>query len=100
MSRFFLIASRRCGQCLFGPNKVVTDASKRKVLRDCVREDRHFVCHKSSIRDPDEDMACRGFVEHYRGVGQLLRIARSLGVAREADPDTGEVVGGSAPTRA
>lgn len=87
-----LIASRCCNQCLFGPNKIVSDARKRSLLRDCASRDEHFVCHKATIRDASENMVCRGFFEAHRGTGQLLRIAQRLGVVAVADPDTGEVV--------
>lgn len=93
----FLIASRRCDQCLFGPNKIVSDSRKEDVLRGCEAQDRHFVCHKSSIRDPEEGMVCRGFYEVHRGTGQGLRIAERLGIAAFADPNTGLVVS-DAPT--
>lgn len=91
MSGGFLVASRACDQCLFGPRKIVDDERKAEVLAGCEREDRHFVCHKSTIRDPDEDMCCRGFYEAHPTTGKLRRFAEFIGVVRFADPDTGEV---------
>ncbi len=87
-----LVASRCCDQCLFGANKIVSDTRKRSILRDCVKQDKHFVCHKSSIRDEDEGMVCRGFFEAYPGVGQLVRVAKRLDAVSFADPETGEVI--------
>ncbi len=87
-----LVASKCCNQCLFGPNKVVTDSRKRSILRGCVEHDEVFVCHKSTIRSADEGMVCRGFFETYPNRGQFRRIAERLGAVAFADPDTGEVV--------
>lgn len=90
--RGFKVASRACGQCLFGPNKIVSDERKDEVLEECENEDTYFVCHKSTIRDPNEGMCCRGFYEAHPGTGQMLRIAERLGAVVFADPDTGELV--------
>lgn len=87
----FLVASRCCDQCLFGPNKIVSDDRKEEIIRSCLEEDRHFVCHKSSIRDEREGMACRGFYEKHPGTGRGIRLAKALRVLGFADPDTGEV---------
>lgn len=87
----FLVAKRACDQCLLGPNKVVDDVRKASLLADCEREDTHFICHKSTIRDPDEGMCCRGFYEAFPRVGRVRRFAESIGLVEFADPDTGAV---------
>lgn len=64
------VAEQRCNQCLFGPNKIVSERRKREVLRQCERQDAHFVCHKS------DDICCRGFYDTH--TSNLIRIMQRL----------------------
>lgn len=89
------VNARRCDQCLFGEGRIVSAERMAQILRDCARNDQHFTCHKSSIRDPDEDACCHDFYEAHQGegalhgVGKLLRFGRALNYLRFIDPDTG-----------
>lgn len=78
----FKIMAKRCDQCLYGANKVVSNARRAQILRDLTREDRHFTCHKSTIAG--EAVACRGDWDQ-RGCGQMGRIAGRLGAVHFTD---------------
>ena len=67
----FKIMKERCDQCLFGPNKVVSNQRRAEILIEVKRKDSFFVCHKSS------DVACHGDWEQ-NGCGQMGRIAGRL----------------------
>lgn len=73
----FLVAKERCDQCLYGPEKIVSNARRKQILNDISRRDSWFVCHKSSIAGGHE-ICCRGDFDQ-RGGGQLGRIAGRLG---------------------
>lgn len=79
----FKVCEERCDQCLFSKTPIVSDARRRQVLRDCAREDRHFVCHKHGTGDADglhgEDVCCRGFYDANPMRTNLMRIAHRLG---------------------
>lgn len=81
----FQVTERKCAQCLFSPNKIVSDARRRDVLNGCRRKDIYFVCHKSSIQGGD--VCCRGFYDTQ--TSQLMRIAQRLN-AVEFVPVPGE----------
>jgi hypothetical protein len=76
------VCRERCHVCLFGPNKIVSDARRKQILRDCRRRDVHFICHKSSIHG-DGETCCRGFYDTQ--TSQLIRIAQRLGVVKFID---------------
>lgn len=69
--KHFKVMAERCEQCLFGPNKIVSNARRSQILRDIRREDSHFICHKL------DDVACRGDWDQ-NGCGQMGRIASRL----------------------
>ena len=71
----FKVYAERCDQCLFSPDKIVSDARRREVLAECRRRDSHFVCHKASILR--QDICCRGFYD--ASTSSLIRIAGRLG---------------------
>lgn len=89
------VMSEACNQCLFGPNKIVSDERKEAVLAECDRTDTYFICHKSSIRDPNERAACAGFHAAFPRVGKLQRMARHLKLIEYIDPETGKKVRGA-----
>lgn len=68
------VAAERCNQCLFGPNKIVSERRQREVLRQCERQDAHFVCHKAS--NSDQGVCCRGFYD--TRTSNLIRIMQRL----------------------
>ena len=84
MSTFDVMA-KCCNQRLMTDRKIVSDARQRQILRDTVRKDCSFVCHKASIAN--REIACRGHYE-VTGGGQLARIAGRLGSLRFIDPET------------
>jgi hypothetical protein len=75
----FKVMAERCDQCLYGPNKIVSDESRKQILRDTVQSDRHFICHKATIAGTEA--CCRGDWDAHCG-GQLGRIAGRLGVVQ------------------
>jgi|SRR6187455_865335 hypothetical protein len=75
----FEVMAERCNQCLYGPDKIVSNERRAEILREITRKDCHFVCHKASIAK--RDVACRGDWDQ-RGCGQLGRIMDRLGAVQ------------------
>lgn len=71
----FEVMAERCDQCLFGPDKIVSNARRREILREIERKDGHFICHKASI--VGRKCACRGDWDQRR-CGQFGRIMDRL----------------------
>lgn len=72
----FKVTKERCSECLFSKEKIVSDRRRSQVLKECVRKDTHFICHKATLRG--EEVCCAGFHEAYPHGGQLHRIAQRL----------------------
>lgn len=75
----FQVCAKRCDECLFSNAKIVSDRRKAEVLRTCVKNDSHFVCHKFTKRDSDSQVCCRGFYDRDIGATNPMRIAGRLG---------------------
>lgn len=82
----FKVAKEQCNECLFGPNKIVSDTRKRQLLADIRRRDSHFICHKASLRD--EDVCCAGF--YATQTSNLIRIAGRLKAIEFVDVEAQE----------
>ena len=79
------LMSRCCDQCLMTDRKVVSDARRKQIVQQTLKEDCAFFCHKGSM--VDRNIACRGHFDSTGG-GQMARIAGRLGCIREIDPET------------
>jgi hypothetical protein len=73
------ICEKRCDQCLFTDNRIVSKTRMAEIIRDCRRNDTHFQCHKHTIAGAD--VMCRGFYET-QPPSQMTRIAQRLGMVR------------------
>jgi hypothetical protein len=74
----FEVCEKQCDQCLFSPNRIVPKKRMAEILRNCRRDDKHFICHKGSIAG--RDVCCRGFYDTQ--TSQLMRIAQRLGMVK------------------
>lgn len=71
----FEVMAERCDQCLYGPDKIVSNGRRAEILRNISAKDDFFICHKATIAG--RRCACRGDWDQ-RGCGQLGRIAARL----------------------
>jgi hypothetical protein len=65
----------RCDECLFGKDKIVSNARRAEILREIRHKDSYFICNKSTLNGGR--VACRGDWDQ-NGCGQLGRIAGRL----------------------
>jgi hypothetical protein len=72
----FPVLAHRCDQCLFGPNKIVTEERKAEVLATVQAEEGHFTCHKATLAG--KDVCCRGFYDAMTTI--RVRLAGMLGL--------------------
>ena len=74
----FKVSDKRCNQCLFTKNKIVSDSRRDEVIKKCLKGDKHFICHKASL--VGQDVCCRGFYEEFGRDVRSPRMATILGV--------------------
>jgi hypothetical protein len=77
----FEVMKEKCNECLYSPNRVVSIARRKEILRDCKQRNSHFICHKSSIEGGGA--CCRGFYES--SSTNMIRIAQRLGMIKEVN---------------
>ena len=54
-----VVQKKCCGQCLFTNKKIVSEERKVSILADCKKNNKHFICHKASIKGLK--VTCHGF---------------------------------------
>ncbi|MDR6883050.1 hypothetical protein [Bacillus sp. 3255] len=72
----FQVSDKCCNQCLFSPNKIVSDKRRDNLLKEICKEQTYFVCHKATIAG--KETCCRGFYESLGHHSQMIRIAERL----------------------
>jgi hypothetical protein len=85
MKNGFAVMAERCNECLFGPNKIVSNKRRADIIRGITRDDSYFICHKATMQGTKA--ACRSDWDQ-RACGQLGRIMGRLGAVQfvtEAD---------------
>ena len=70
----FKVCVRQCDQCLFTVNRVVSPRRASQVIKDCLKNDNWFECHKFTILGLK--VVCRGFWNRHRRDVYPLRIAQ------------------------
>ena len=73
----FKVQKDKCNQCLFSSNKIVSDESKKQILEECLEDNKHFVCHKSSIADNGK-VCCKGFFDNFKNQIAVIELAKIL----------------------
>lgn len=71
----FEIMSKRCDECLYGKNKVVSNARRAEIIRGLNKRDDFFICHKASLAG--RKVACHGDWEQ-RQCGQAGQVVSRL----------------------
>jgi hypothetical protein len=72
------VLSKRCDECLYSENKIVSDERRNDILARCELTEQHFVCHKAS--DARLDAMCRGHWDATKDATLRNRLAQQLGV--------------------
>jgi hypothetical protein len=85
----FQVMRKRCDQCLFSSNKIVSDDRKQEILDGCLQQgdEKFFICHKSSIAGGA--VCCRGFYDSLGEKVAIIQIAKRLQMVEFID-QTGE----------
>lgn len=84
MGKGLKVCEHKCDQCLFSPNRIVSKSRVAQIIRNCLKKDIHFECHKGTIEGVA--VVCRGFYDQYPT--QLIRIAERLNVVEFVNPET------------
>ena len=70
------VCSHKCDECLFSKDKIVSNERKEEILEGCQREEKYFVCHKSTIKG--EEVVCAGFAASKYNTSSALQVAQRL----------------------
>lgn len=75
------VFDKPCDQCLLSPNSIVNDKRRKEIIKSCIQEQKHFICHKATL-DGDKDICCKTFYDTLGHHSQLIRIAQRLNVIK------------------
>jgi hypothetical protein len=81
----FKVMKERCAECLYGPDKIVSNARRKQLLNELECKDSHFICHKATM--VGKDVCCRGDWEQ-RGGGKVGRFADWLQMVEFVDEES------------
>ena len=82
------VYAKKCANCLFSPNKIVSDNRRKEIIQGCIQSQEYFICHKASMNN--EDVCCKAFYDTMGGYSQLIRIAQRMGAVEFVDLEDDE----------
>jgi len=74
------VYDKQCSQCLFSKNRIVSKERASEIIKGCVNDQSHFICHKATIEG--KDIMCRGYYDKLGHHSQNLRIAQRLNIVQ------------------
>jgi hypothetical protein len=75
-----LVQKKKCNQCLFSKNKIVSDKRREQILQECAMDDTYFICHKATVKE--KDVCCRGFYDGFKDRSKHIAMAMYLKVLK------------------
>lgn len=80
------IYSQCCQNCLLSKDRIVPAKRAKEIIKDCLEQDTHFICHKASMNG--EDIVCKSFYDNFDS--KLIRLAKWLGVIKFVEQTNNE----------
>lgn len=77
----FLVAEKRCAQCLYTKNRIVSEDRAAQLIAECKESGSYFVCHKGSLTGNDQ-LCCNGYYEDAKDTAKVILLARALHVVK------------------
>jgi hypothetical protein len=76
----FEVCEKRCDECLFSKNRIVSKARMSDLLLEACRNDSYFQCHKGTL--VGRKICCRGFYTRYERDVLIIRLAKLLKIVK------------------
>ena len=77
-----------CQNCLLSKDRIVPPKMAKSIIKECIKEQNYFICHKASIND--EQIVCRKFYNIFGHFSQMIRIAQRLGLIKIVEQEDSE----------
>lgn len=74
MTTTMKVMEKRCDQCLFSSNRIVSESRMKELLDQCNRTGGAFECHKATIKG--QRAICRAFYDENASLA--VRLAKML----------------------
>lgn len=74
----FQVYQSSCENCLFSKNRIVSPERAKEIISTCLKEQTHFICHKSSMEGGE--ICCHSF---YKKLGKRvgkIKVFEHLGI--------------------
>ena len=78
-----------CKNCLLSEDRIVSSKRAKEIIKDCLRSQTHFICHKATIND-NEEVVCSKFYNTIGYRSQMVRIAQRLNALEFVDQEDTE----------
>lgn len=83
--KHLLVADKPCSECLFSKNRLVDEARKKAILRECYEKGNYFICHEATLAG--RAVICHNFARSTDGAGNIaIRVAEHFGIVKYVAP--------------
>jgi hypothetical protein len=73
-----------CKNCLLSEDRLVSSKRAKEIIKDCIENQTHFICHKATMNSNEEVVCCK-FFNTIGYKSQMVRIAQRLNVLKFID---------------
>jgi hypothetical protein len=77
-----------CQNCLFTKDRLVSGKVAGQIIKDCIKNQSYFVCHKATLQG--KDIVCANFYSQMSKYSQAIRMAERLGILEFVEQNDGE----------
>lgn len=86
----FKVYKTQCKNCLLSKDRIVPSSRAAEIIKSCVEEQTHFICHKASMNE--EDVCCRKFYEEFGNKVNKIKIFDRLKMVEFVDQPDAEKI--------
>lgn len=78
-----------CNNCLLSKDRIVSPQRAKQIVKDCIENQTHFICHKATMNGA-QNIVCKKYFDTLGQNSQLIRIAQRLNMIQMVEQTDAE----------
>jgi hypothetical protein len=70
------VYDKPCQNCLFSKDRIVSEKAAKQIIKECIQNETHFICHKATMNG--DDICCKTFYDKFGHVSRNIQFAKWL----------------------
>lgn len=74
------VYDKPCQNCLFSKDRIVSGKAAKQIIKECIQNETHFICHKATMNG--EDICCKTFYDKFGNFSRNIQFAKWINYIR------------------